>query len=108
MSQELAQDEHEADAEDYEIDSLERGTHQRLGTANDDYEEQEEGGNKGLGIGGVREENVVFQMGEDSDDEEEGKYKDARRDEGGRRRSGSDTGSEDGIGGKDGENDRLR
>lgn len=119
MSQELAQDENEADAEDYEIDSLERGTHQRLGTGDDaDGDGEEEGGRKAQsGVGSVREENVVFQMGEDSDDESEaggeggrkrgGGYADepgAGAGEGaGRRRSGSGSG-----GSLDGERERLR
>ncbi|KAI9632189.1 major facilitator protein [Dioszegia hungarica] len=121
MSQELAQDENEADAEDYEIDSLERGTHQRLGTGDDiddGDDDGEEGGRKGQsGVGSVREENVVFQMGEDSDDESEaggeggrkrgGGYADepgAGAGEGaGRRRSGSGSG-----GSLDGERERLR
>lgn len=73
MSQELAQDEGEADAEDYEIDSLERGTHQRLGNGDDEDDDFDgEGGRmKASGVGNVREENVVFQMGEDSDDEDD-------------------------------------
>lgn len=72
MSQELAQD--EADAEDYEIDALERGgSHQPLSAEDDDEDyEAHEGANghnerKGL----VRQENVVFAMGEDSEEEDE-------------------------------------
>ena len=87
MSQELAQDEAEADAEDYEIDTLENG-HRRLATHDDDDEfvnggeEGDEGqkmvkGGRGGGMRGeVGEENVVFAMGEDSDDDEDGRASD--------------------------------
>ncbi|XAO22907.1 hypothetical protein I312_101682 [Cryptococcus bacillisporus CA1280] len=75
MSQELAQDEAEADAEDYEIDALENGRgrgfggHQQfLSRHDEDYNEDER---KGLVRNGVREENVVFAMGDDSDEEED-------------------------------------
>lgn len=75
MSQELAQDEAEADAEDYEIDALENGRgrgfggHQQLLSRHDeDYDEDER---KGLVRNGVGEENVVFAMGDDSDEEED-------------------------------------
>lgn len=75
MSQELAQDEAEADAEDYEIDALENGRgrglggHQQLSQHDDeDYGEDER---KGLVRNGVGEENVVFAMGDDSDEEED-------------------------------------
>lgn len=82
MSQELAQDEAEADAEDYEIDTLENG-HRRLATHDDDDEfvnggdEGDEGhkmvkGGRGGGMRGeIGEENVVFAMGEDSDDDDD-------------------------------------
>ena len=112
MSQELAQDEGEADAEDYEIDNLE-GRSRRLS------DEEEEGGDgystiesdarslktlgsmkgRGGGRGGeVREENVVFAMGDDSDSDEDGDhdgkgYKDVERrmrDDSPRRRSEDD------------------
>ncbi|WWC60033.1 uncharacterized protein I303_102596 [Kwoniella dejecticola CBS 10117] len=70
MSQELAQDEADADAEDYEIDSLEAGRglggHRPL--AQDDRDDDDEP--RGLVEGG-RDGNVVFAMGEDSDEEEE-------------------------------------
>jgi hypothetical protein len=70
MSQELAQDEADADAEDYEIDALENGMHRRLPT-----EEDEDGDGEGKGLVNGRhkvgEENVVFAMGEDSDEESE-------------------------------------
>lgn len=115
MSQELAQDETEADAEDYEIDNLERGS-RRLsddeadgdGYSNIDSDARSLktigsriGG--GGGRGEVQEENVVFAMGDDSDSESEegGKgYKEVERrmrDED-RRRSGdgSDDGDEEG------------
>ncbi len=76
MSQELAQDEAEADAEDYEIDAFENG-HRRLATHDDedDFEdgEGEDNGSAKGGRGGPRgevgDESVVFAMGEDSDDE---------------------------------------
>lgn len=75
MSQELAQDEAEADAEDYEIEALENGHgrglggHQQLSQHDDeDYNEDER---KGLVRNGVGEENVVFAMGDDSDEEED-------------------------------------
>ncbi|KIR28122.1 major facilitator protein [Cryptococcus deuterogattii 99/473] len=75
MSQELAQDEAEADAEDYEIDALENGRgrgfggHQQLLSQHDeDYDEDER---KGPVRNGVGEENVVFAMGDDSDEEED-------------------------------------
>jgi hypothetical protein len=76
MSQELAQDEADADAEDYEIDALESGRlHQRLPTGEDDGDERDgdEEESKGLvnGRHKVGEENVVFAMGEDSDEEDE-------------------------------------
>ncbi|WWC69036.1 uncharacterized protein I206_102972 [Kwoniella pini CBS 10737] len=71
MSQELAQDEADADAEDYEIDSLEAGRglggHRPLNQ--DDRDDDDE--HRGLVEGG-RDGNVVFAMGEDSDEEEEG------------------------------------
>ena len=72
MSQELAQDEAEADAEDYEIGNLENG-HQRLATHDDDdgFEDGNHHSNghaKGV-RGRVGEENVVFAMGDDSDEE---------------------------------------
>ncbi|OCF40543.1 major facilitator protein [Kwoniella heveanensis CBS 569] len=66
MSQELAQDEADADAEDYEIDSLEAGRglgesgHRPLGQHDDEEE----------GLVGRSDGNVVFAMGEDSDDED--------------------------------------
>ncbi|WVF66945.1 hypothetical protein IAT40_001688 [Kwoniella sp. CBS 6097] len=69
MSQELAQDEADADAEDYEIDSLEAGrglgeSGQRpLGQHDDDEDEHQ-------GLVGRSDGNVVFAMGEDSDDED--------------------------------------
>jgi hypothetical protein len=119
MSQELAQDEGEADAEDYEIDNLE-GRSRRLS------DEEEGGGDgystiesdarslktlgsvKGRGGGGgeVREENVVFAMGDDSDSDEDGDhegkgYKDVERrmrDDSPRRRG---SGSEDDGEGED-------
>lgn len=120
MSQELAQDENEADAEDYEIDNLERGQSRRLsdeedgdgdGYSNIDSDARSlktigstiggRGGSGRGGLGEVREENVVFAMGDDSDseDEEEGKgYKDVERrmrDED-RRKSGSEDEGEGG------------
>ena len=72
MSQQLAQDEAEADAEDYEIDNLDNGrvSHQPLPTEDD----EDESFSKPLkGRGDVGEENVVFAMGDDSDEEEDGK-----------------------------------
>jgi hypothetical protein len=92
MSQELAQDEAEADAEDYEIGALERG-HRRLATHDDeDGDGDEDHLVNGHGTKGQNgEENVVFAMGEDSDDEDGGGkgYKDddgdageARKDKG--------------------------
>jgi hypothetical protein len=76
MSQELAQDETEADAEDYEIDTLDSNRHRRLSDeeAGDGYStiESDARSLKTLGsvAGGKREvedDNVVFAMGEDSD-----------------------------------------
>nr|XP_019050058.1 major facilitator protein [Kwoniella bestiolae CBS 10118]OCF28988.1 major facilitator protein [Kwoniella bestiolae CBS 10118] len=69
MSQELAQDEADADAEDYEIDSLEAGRSigmdgHRLLRQNDDEDDE----HRGLAEG--RDGNVVFAMGEDSDEED--------------------------------------
>jgi hypothetical protein len=83
MSQELAQDEHDADAEDYEIDDLENGGHRPLrqnddgddfgDDADDDDQDDRKRFNRGQGGPGgqVRDENVVFAMGEDSDEESE-------------------------------------
>lgn len=137
MSQELAQDENEADAEDYEIDTLESGRHRRLSDEEegdgDGYSavdsdarslktlgSMRDGGNgKTRGGGGeVREENVVFAMGEDSDSEEDEReergYKDVERrmrDEGSgsgnkRRESGaSGNGEEEGLVGSKGKGD---
>jgi hypothetical protein len=92
MSQELAQDEDEADAEDYEIDNLERGQHTRLPTGEEDAEDLQHihgdappgysrtpGTNGNVGRRGVgdNDENVVFAMGDDSDDEDDKKgYRD--------------------------------
>lgn len=80
MSQELAQDEDDADAEDYEIDSLEHGriSHQPLShdDEEDDHEEGKKmfqgsnGASRGEPRGEVRDESVVFAMGDDSDDDE--------------------------------------
>ena len=96
MSQELAQDEAEADAEDFEIDALERGEegdesigmgHMPLRDHDEDDDDEEEadeeervGVVKQNGRREVGEENVVFQMGEDSDDEEEASDRGARED----------------------------
>jgi hypothetical protein len=68
MSQELAQDEAEADAEDYEIDNLGARTngHQPLGE--DDDEESKPFGRKSGPRGDVGDENTVFAL-DDSDDE---------------------------------------
>ncbi|OXG12017.1 major facilitator protein [Cryptococcus neoformans Tu401-1] len=75
MSQELAQDEAEADAEDYEIDALENGRGRGLGghqqLSQHDGEDYGEDERKGLVRNGVGEENVVFAMGDDSDEEED-------------------------------------
>ncbi|WWD08697.1 hypothetical protein V865_006810 [Kwoniella europaea PYCC6329] len=79
MSQELAQDEADADAEDYEIDSLEAGRgigHRSLAQHDEDDDEH-----RGLVEG--RDGNVVFAMGEDSDEETENhqhRQKDGYRD----------------------------
>lgn len=94
MSQELAQDETEADAEDYEIDTLERGS-RRLsddeadadGYSNIDSDARSlktiGSAPPGKGRRGVEEadENVVFAMGDDSDEEsDDGKgYKSVER-----------------------------
>jgi hypothetical protein len=127
MSQELAQDETEADAEDYEIDNLESGRHRRLSDEEfegDGYSTIESDARslktlgsvaKGRGGGGeVREENVVFAMGDDSDSDEDGDhegkgYKDVERrmrdddeDTIGRRGSGSE---EEGLVGRSGKAD---
>lgn len=75
MSQELAQDEAEADAEDYEIDALEGGGHRALPQhAEDDSDDDE--GHRGKPAGGpgshrIGDDNVVFAMGDDSDDDED-------------------------------------
>jgi hypothetical protein len=119
MSQELAQDEGEADAEDYEIDNLE-GRSRRLsdeeeGGGGDGYSTIESdarslktlGSMKGRGGGGeVREENVVFAMGDDSDSDEDGDhegkgYKDVERrmrDDSPRRRASGDESDGEGEG----------
>lgn len=124
MSQELAQDETEADAEDYEIDTLESGRHRRLSDEEmdaDGYSTIESDARslktlgsvaKGRGGGGeVREENVVFAMGDDSDSEEEegGKgYKDVERrmrDDDEPERRGSGGSEEEGLVGRSGKAD---
>lgn len=124
MSQELAQDETEADAEDYEIDNLERGT-RRL--SDDDGEGDGDGDRYsnidsdarslktigsnpgGRGRGEVREENVVFAMGDDtdSDSDDEGKgFKDVERRMRAEDRRKSESGDEsEGIFGKSRRND---
>lgn len=93
MSQELAQDETEADAEDYEIDTLERGVGGRRLSDDegdgdgDGYSNVDSDARSLKTIGShpprrVEEENVVFAMGDDSDSdsEDEGKgYKDVER-----------------------------
>lgn len=72
MSQELAQDEAEADAEDYEIDTLSHGRangHQPLGQ--DDFDDEDESkpfGRRSGPRGEVGEENTVFAL-DDSDEE---------------------------------------
>jgi hypothetical protein len=124
MSQELAQDETEADAEDYEIDTLESGRHRRLSDEEaDGYSTIESDARslktlgsvaKGRGGGGeVREENVVFAMGDDSDSDEDGDhdgkgYKDVERrmrhdDDDDDERRGS--GEEEGLVGRAGKSD---
>ena len=122
MSQELAQDEIEADAEDYEIDTLESGRHRRLSDEEaDGYSTIESDARslktlgsvaKGRGGGGeVREENVVFAMGDDSDSDEDGDhdgkgYKDVERrmrDDDDDERRGS--GEEEGLVGRAGKSD---
>jgi hypothetical protein len=125
MSQELAQDETEADAEDYEIDTLESGRHRRLSDEEadaDGYSTIESDARslktlgsvtKGRGGGGeVREENVVFAMGDDSDSDEDGDhdgkgYKDVERrmrDDDGPERRGSGS-EEEGLVGRAGKSD---
>ena len=90
MSQELAQDEAEADAEDYEIDNLAHRAngHQPLGQE-EDYDESKPFGRKSGPRGDVGEENTVFAL-DDSDEEgsEDGKkargkggYRDEEEDE---------------------------
>ncbi|WWC87461.1 uncharacterized protein L201_002350 [Kwoniella dendrophila CBS 6074] len=76
MSQELAQDEGDADAEDYEIDSLEAGRGLGVGGHRPLNQNDDEDEHSGLVHGG-RDGNVVFAMGEDSDeeDEQEGEHK---------------------------------
>jgi hypothetical protein len=123
MSQELAQDETEADAEDYEIDTLESGRDRRLSDEEaDGYSTIESDARslktlgsvaKGRGGGGeVREENVVFAMGDDSDSDEDGDhdgkgYKDVER----RMRDDDDeierrgSGEEEGLVGRAGKSD---
>jgi hypothetical protein len=82
MSQELAQDETEADAEDYEIDTLDSNRHRRLSDEEagegDGYStiESDARSLKTLGsVAGrkreVEDDNVVFAMGEDSDSDSE-------------------------------------
>ena len=87
MSQELAQDEDEADAEDYEIDSIERGAHTRLATGEEDAQDidappgySRTGGNGKRGVGD-NDESVVFAMGDDSDSEDEDGVKKGYRDD---------------------------
>ena len=121
MSQELAQDEDEADAEDYEIDSLERGQHTRLATGEEDAEDLQHipgdgppgysrtpgAGANGAGSGqrrgvGANDESVVFAMGDDSDDEDVKKgYRDDDDDE-------EEGGEGRGKGKKGEERERLR
>ncbi|WWD16902.1 hypothetical protein CI109_101334 [Kwoniella shandongensis] len=101
-SQELATDEAEADAEDYEIGDLENGgRHQPLGQHDDEDDEEHKAFVGGRGVG---EENVVFAMGEDSDEEDgeghsgrKGGYRDMDDDD-------DDEGSE-GSQGRKGKND---
>nr|ODN74282.1 hypothetical protein L203_06630 [Cryptococcus depauperatus CBS 7841] len=83
MSQELAQDEHEADAEDYDLESLENGrglgyssfTHQPLSQHEDEDKDHERSHkrrnlvNASKGHDEESEHDVVFAMGEDSDDD---------------------------------------
>lgn len=123
MSQELAQDETEADAEDYEIDTLESGRHRRLSDEEengDGYSTIESDARSLKTLGSVakgrevREENVVFAMGNDSDSDgdadgdHDGKgYKDLERrmrddQSSGRRGSGSE---EEGLVGRSGRAD---
>ncbi|WVR04155.1 hypothetical protein IAU60_001154 [Kwoniella sp. DSM 27419] len=64
MSQELAQDEAEADAEDYEIDSLEAGRAHGMRPLNGEDDDEH------VGLVGERDNNVVFAMGDDSDEED--------------------------------------
>ncbi|KAK8861208.1 hypothetical protein IAR55_002027 [Kwoniella newhampshirensis] len=97
-SQELATDEAEADAEDYEIDALENGGRHHPLAQNDDDDDDEE--HKAF----VGEENVVFAMGDDSDDEdEEGNAAHGSRGRKGGYRDSDDGGSADE--GKAGKND---
>ena len=126
MSQELAQDEAEADAQDYDIDNIEMGGHRRLATDDDDeFGDGHRGGdgdedgdgvrdglmrNKGGPKGDIGEENVMFQMGEDSDEEdegEEGKYTAMEKEDGkGEYRDGASDSSANGEGSGKGQGKR--
>jgi hypothetical protein len=95
MSQELAQDEAEADAEDYEIGALERGGDERVSHqplpqdedeglyySNGEHANHEEEERKGMLGGKIKKDedeeepglpgdrDVVFSMGDDSDEED--------------------------------------
>lgn len=106
MSQELAQDENDADAEDYEIDTLHRDRDRDEEGDIDGYSNIDSDARSLKTIGStaprVGEETVVFAMGDDSDDEEESEdegkgYKDVERrmradeDEGGSAARGKET-----------------
>ncbi|ORX36229.1 lung seven transmembrane receptor-domain-containing protein [Kockovaella imperatae] len=86
MSQELAQDEAEADAEDYEFHEMENGRegqHQPLnqeddfdGDLDEDARSLKSAKVRAMGHkGGVGDENVVFAMGDDSDEDDFGSPK---------------------------------
>lgn len=103
MSQELAQDEDDADAEDYEIDNLEaraglrpsqEGYARPLGEGEGVGDEDERKRFMSSAGGEVREENVVFQMGDDSDEEGEDDLKRGQRRDGYRDMDKSGSGSE--------------
>jgi hypothetical protein len=83
MSQELAQDEAEADADDYEIANLETRRPVQHGNEEDGYGDESAEFIKGSnGHGTVGDQTVVFALDDDDSDDEggSGKKKDGYRD----------------------------
>lgn len=109
MSQELAQDEHEADdAEDFEFDTLEnREGHQPINQGEDDDDEEDErkrfGRTRGA-KGEVGDENTVFAL---DDSDEEGSDNEGRAGHKGRK-SGEYRDADDGSDEEGGEKEGLK